>query len=145
MLANRRPDPYLDTLGQLRLFKGCSHAELVALGRHATPISIPAGRVLCREGTAGREAFVIVTGEAAVSLAGREIARLGPGDPCGEMAVLEGGPRTATVTALTPMEVLVLSSGDFRSLLSAAPTVTHRLLVTLSHRLRLADRVGTRR
>jgi CRP/FNR family transcriptional regulator, cyclic AMP receptor protein len=142
MLAIRRPDPYLESLGQLVVFKGCTRAELIALSRHTTPLPIRAGTVLCREGAPGRQAFIIVDGQAAVTLGGKEIARLGPGDPCGEMALLEQAPRTATVTALTPMEALVLSPSDFLSLLTDAPTVTRRLLVSLSHRLRRADQAG---
>jgi CRP-like cAMP-binding protein len=138
----RRTDPHLDGLGQLTLLEGCPRAELIALSRHATPLPLQAGTVMCREGTPGLEAFIIIAGEAAVTLAGKWIARLGPGDVCGEMALLEQAPRAATVTAVTPLEVLVLSPGDFRTLLSDAPTITRRLLVTLSERLRRADQAG---
>lgn len=139
MLRTRRAHPYLHTLGQLSLFKGCSHRELAAVSRCATPVSQPSGAVFCQQGTQGLEAFVIVTGEAIVSVGSKEIARLGPGEPFGEMALLEWGLRTATVVARTPMEVLVLSRKDFDSLLTAAPTVARRLLLTLSSRLRAAD------
>jgi CRP-like cAMP-binding protein len=142
MFTARRTDPHLDSLGQLALFKGCPRAELIALSRHGTPLPVRAGTVICREGTPGLEAFIILAGEATVSLAGKQIARLGPGDVCGEMALLEQAPRAASVTAVTPLEVLVLSPGDFRTLLSDAPTITRRLLVILSKRLRRADQAG---
>jgi CRP-like cAMP-binding protein len=101
---------------------------------------MPAGKVVCREGVLGHQAFVIVSGEVSVTVAGKEVARLGPGNLCGEMALLEGGIRSATVTAVTPVDVLALSVSDFNEMLRVAPTVNRRMLVSLSARLREADR-----
>jgi CRP-like cAMP-binding protein len=81
-----------------------------------------------------------VRGEAAVTAAGVEIARLGGGSIFGEMAVLDGGPRTATVTAITAMDLLVFTSGEFHALLREVPTVLRNVVTTMTSRLRLADR-----
>ena len=74
-----------------------------------------------------------------MTIDGVEIARLGPGTFCGEMALLERGVRSATVTAVGPMTVLALSASEFDLLVRDAPTVTHKMLVALSNRLRTAE------
>ncbi|MHB8466970.1 MAG: Crp/Fnr family transcriptional regulator [Acidimicrobiales bacterium] len=135
----RHRDTYPKDLGSIAPFVGCADKELVTIDRFTTRHRVPTGTVLCQEGRVGREAFVIVDGEAAVTVGGTEIARLGPGSFCGEMALLERDRRSATVTTVTPTEVLVLSIADFDQLMAAAPTVTRRLLVSLSGRLRHAD------
>jgi CRP-like cAMP-binding protein len=136
----RRHDPRLDELASISLFRGCPEGELAAVARMTTPADVAPGRVLCQHGTRGHEAFVIVAGEAVATISGTEIARLGPGSFAGEMALLDGGPRTATVTAATPMTLLVATEPEFRQLLVDAPTVARRMLVALSGRLRLAQR-----
>ena len=136
----RRNQPRDDLLTAIALFRGCPERELAAIARITTPASVTAGTVLCREGEIGKEAFVIVEGQAAATLDGTEIARLGPGSFFGEMALLDGQARTATVTAVTSMTVLVMSSLEFRVLLTDAPTVVRRMLVGVSSRLRLAKR-----
>jgi voltage-gated potassium channel len=141
MLTARRQDCRLNALAGIDLFRGCPTAELAAIARLVCPTRVAAGAVLCREGEYGRQAFVVVDGAAVVTVAGISIADAGPGDFFGEMAILDNGPRTATVTAVTPMELLVLSCSEFRGLLSEAPTVTRRMLVGFSSRLRLAQRV----
>jgi len=83
-----------------------------------TPVSFPAGRVLCREGELGREAFVLVSGTAVVTRAGAVVAEVGPGDVVGEGALLGDGWRNATVTAATPVTALVMSTREFSSLLT---------------------------
>ncbi|MGH9138161.1 MAG: cyclic nucleotide-binding domain-containing protein [Acidimicrobiales bacterium] len=129
----------LDGLGRIDAFRECSRKELAAVDRLTTETSVPDGAVLCREGGLGQESFVIVDGEATVTVNGIEVARVGPGTFCGEMALLEHGVRCATVTAEMPMRVLVLSIREFDELLAAAPTVTQRMLAELSSRLRTAD------
>ena len=107
-------------LGLLRtipLFSGCSKRELADVDAAVVDLNIKAGDVLMREGRPGREAYIIVSGDASVSVRGEQIARLGPGDFFGEMAVLLAAPRSATVTALSPMHVLVLTPRDLLGLL----------------------------
>lgn len=143
MFATRAPhrqDPRLSELETISLFRGCPTAELSAIARVTTPAEIAPGRVLCRQGASGHEAFIVVAGEAVATVDGEDVAHLGPGSLVGEMALLDGGPRTATVTAVTPMCLLVAAEPEFRQLLVDAPTVTRRMLVALSGRLRLAGR-----
>src|SRR5450631_3928442 len=125
-------------LAHVSLFRACSPAELDAIVSVTTLIDVPAGRVLCTEGEGGDEFFVIVEGEVTVSVNRAEIATLGPGDFFGEMALLDGGPRVATVTTATPGRLLVLTRPEFNGLLERAPTVCHRILIGLGHRLRQA-------
>ncbi len=139
MITVNRRDSNLDSLERIALFHGCPRRELAAIDRLTTGVSLPAGKVVCREGVFGHQAFVIVSGEVSVTVAGTEVARLGPGSLCGEMALLEGGVRSATVTAVTSLFVLALSVSDFNEMLRVAPTVTRRMLVSLSSRLREAD------
>lgn len=104
-------------LRSLGLFKGCTEKELVLVNSISTEIRAEPGEVLIDEGSPGSESFVIVTGEALVSAHDREVARLGPGEFFGEMAVLASTRRTATVTAATPMTILVLDRGQLFRLL----------------------------
>jgi CRP-like cAMP-binding protein len=127
-------------LRAVSLFAGTTDDELRRIERVTTEIAVAPGQVLCREGGVGRQAFVILTGEAVVTLAGSEIARVGPGSVVGEMAVLDGSLRTATVTGVTPLLVLAMSGSELEQLLEQVPRVTRRILAALSGRLRLADR-----
>lgn len=130
---------YLDELAKVPLFSTCSKTELQAIGRASDEAKLAAGRVLCEQGAAAREAFVIVEGEAEVRRNNRRVAALGPGDCIGEMALLDRQPRTATVTAATDLRVLVIGAREFEALLAAAPSITHKLLGSLGTRLRGLD------
>lgn len=129
-------DPKCDLLAGVSLFSACTPEELRHLGALTTGCSARAGQVLCREGTAGHEAFVVVEGEAEVSIGGTEIARIGPGGFFGELALLDGGPRVATVAALAPMELLVLTRDELRQVVDEAPAVAWKLLAGVGRRLR---------
>jgi CRP/FNR family cyclic AMP-dependent transcriptional regulator len=108
-----------------------------------TEVSVPAGRVLCREGGPGHEFFVLEEGSATVTVGGAQVATFGPGDFFGELALLDGsGARTATVTAESDAQVLVLTAAEFRSLLESEPTVAVRMLPAIGRRLR-AVRTGS--
>jgi CRP-like cAMP-binding protein len=126
-------------LANVPLFAACSPAELGRIGRLCTPVDISAGTVLVREGSSGHEMFVIAAGTATVTIGGDVVAEVGPGDVFGEMALLDGGQRTATVTATTDMVVEVLSQPEFLSLLAEVPAVTRKVLRQLAARLRVAD------
>jgi CRP-like cAMP-binding protein len=125
-------------LRSIPMFAACSDRELADVSRAVDEINVTEGDVLMREGRYGRESFVIVEGEAGVTRRGEFLARLGPGDLFGELAVLDHQVRTATVTALTPMRLLVIHARNLLLVLeqgSAAAT----LLRTLAVRLRQAD------
>ena len=136
-MANRRER--LEELGSVPLFRSSSKRELEKIARAADEVVVEAGRVLVTQGEIGRECYVIVDGEAAVSRDGHEIARLGHGQPIGELAVLDGGPRTATVTALTDLHLLVLGQREFSALLTEVPGLAHKIMVNLAARVRELD------
>jgi voltage-gated potassium channel len=130
---------YTELLGQVELFRGCTKRELSAIASTTTAVDQPAGAVMCRQGSIGTQAFVIVDGKAVVSIDGVDVAEVGPGSFFGEMALLDGGPRVATVTAATPMHLLVLSRPDFNRLILDVPKVARRMLEAVGIRLRQVE------
>jgi CRP-like cAMP-binding protein len=128
-----------DHLLRIPLFSGCSPKDLARLARATDEVRLEAGTSLTRQGDVGREAFVLLDGEAEVQRDGATVARVGPGSVIGELALLDGGPRSATVVATTPVEVLVLTRPAFNGVLDEIPTLAHRLLVALARRLREAE------
>lgn len=130
---------HLDHLASVPLFSACSKKELQAVAKASDELGLPAGRHLCEQGTIGREAFVIVEGSAEVRRNGRKVATLGPGDCVGELALLDHGPRTATVTAATDIVVLVLGAREFAGILDEVPPIAHKLLKALAGRIRELD------
>ncbi len=119
--------PWIERLREVELFSDCTEKELEQIDALMTAIDIPAGRVLMREGELGLECFVVESGEAIITRNGTELGRRGPGTILGEMALVDHGPRTATVTAATPMTAYVLSQGEFSSLLADAPDVAAKI------------------
>ena len=102
-------------------------------------LEVPADSVLARTGAAGNDFFLILDGHARVEVSPRKRSRLGPGQYFGEMSLLDGGPRSASVVAETPLRMLVIKRRDFTTLLNEAPELTQSILETLSRRLRLAE------
>jgi CRP-like cAMP-binding protein len=131
---------YLDHLASVPLFSACSKKELQAIARASVEVDIPAGRTFVEQGQTGREAFIIVDGDAEASRNNKKIATFGPGACVGELALLDRGPRTASVTAKTPLKVLVLGPREFSGLLDEVPTLTHKLLASLATRVRELDK-----
>lgn len=117
------------------LFAGCSKRELEELAVATDELSLGEGGVLAREGQPGREFFVLVDGGVRISRKGRKLGDLGAGDWFGEIALLTGSPRTATVTALTPIRVLVLTDRAFRRVVETMPTIALRVLASVGQRL----------
>jgi CRP-like cAMP-binding protein len=107
--------------------------------RLGTRMRVQPGRVLITAGERGAESFIVLSGFASCLVAGTEVALFGAGDIFGEVAVLDGGPRTATVVAETEMELLVLTIDELDALIRTSPTVARRMLRTLGGRLRLAN------
>lgn len=126
-------------LRHVPLFAGLSASDVAAITRPARAETAAAGDVLCREGAPGHDFFVIVEGEAKVDRGGRVVAQLGPGDSFGELALLDRGPRSATVTAETDMRLLRLAELDFSAVLDEVPALAHKLLAVLAQRLREAE------
>jgi CRP-like cAMP-binding protein len=130
-----RRDSYIEHLTQVPLFSACSQDELRKLSRRTTDIPIAAGHTLVKEGERGLEFFVIVSGRAKVSRKGRKVGELGPGEFFGELALLIDAGRNATVTALTPMEAIVLSRREFDAALADAPRMTRKIMSGMARRL----------
>jgi CRP/FNR family transcriptional regulator, cyclic AMP receptor protein len=139
MSKNRKTE----VLANVLLFSGCDRKELAQISSLATEIEVPAGKVLATEGSPGREFYVILDGKASVAIGGRDVATLGPGDFFGEMALLDQGPRVATVTAETPMEVAVLDPREFSTLVEEHPGVARKILKVLAKRLRDSEKAPT--
>jgi|SRR5205823_6145588 len=130
---------YLDHLARVPLFSACSKRELQTIGRASDDVRVPAGKVLVEEGRPGHEFFLILDGRASVKRGKKKIAELGPGQYFGEMALLDRGPRSATVVADTEMDVLVLGQREFAGVIDEVPAMAHKLLTTMAQRLRESD------
>ncbi len=124
-----------ETLKNISIFSECSNKELKAISKLVTQVRVNAGRELIREGEPGREFMIIVDGSATVRRGGSVLAQLGPGDFFGEMAVVAGVPRTATITADTDMVVEALNRREFSSLLDESPKLAKKILVGAVKRL----------
>lgn len=125
----------LDTLAQLDLFSDLSKKELKSVEKLMTPTAIKAGTEFIVEGEVGREAFIILEGSASVWRRGRLVATVEAGTVLGEMAVLTGISRTATVKAETDLELRVLVRREFLGLLDTSPTMTRKLLISTINRI----------
>ena len=130
---------YLKYLAEVPLFAACSNKELQKIAKASDEVAIEAGRVLVEQDTIGREAYVVIEGEASVKRGTRRLAKIGPGGHFGELALLDGGPRTATVVADTPMKVLVLGQREFSGLLDEVPGLAHKVLANLASQIRELD------
>ena len=117
------------------LFSGCSKRELEQIAHLADEIDLREGKVLITEGERGREFFVLLEGEADVTKAGSHINTLRSGDFFGEIALVSDSPRTATVTASSPIRALVITDRSFRHLLKESPEIQRKVLVELAERL----------
>jgi CRP/FNR family cyclic AMP-dependent transcriptional regulator len=115
-------------------FSAMSKSELAAVAQQTDEIDVPAGKVLAREGDFGEEFFVIDAGTAQVTRGGEPIAELGPGDFFGEMALVEEDRRNATVTATTPMSLIVMTRPSFRALHRAHPQVHETVAKAIAER-----------
>jgi CRP-like cAMP-binding protein len=131
----------IELLREVWLFSGCNEEEIERIAAMAEPRSVPAGTEVTREGEEGLECFVAVEGDAVASVEGDEVGRIGAGGFFGEMALIDGGERVATVTATTDMRLLVLGRHEFNEMLEIAmPAVTPKLLAVVGARMRMIDR-----
>jgi CRP/FNR family cyclic AMP-dependent transcriptional regulator len=130
-----RQDAKMAGLKRSPLFAGLSRKQLAQIARLSDDLEVPAGTVLCAEGSRGREFFVIIAGEAEVTRGGKHVATIGAGDFFGEIALLERVKRTATVTAVTSLSFFVIGAPAFDSVVGADPTIERKLLHALARRL----------
>lgn len=129
-------DSKVARLEQFPPFDGCGREELELIASLGDLVELASGTVLTEQGGSGSEAFILLDGHCTVARDGRELARLGPGAVIGEVATLDHGRRTATVTADTPVEALVFDPRSFARVIREAPAVTRRMLADVAARLR---------
>ena len=132
-------DEKLELLHTIPLFARLDRHHLERLGMLTEEVDVAAGKVLIRQGDAGDDLMVIVSGQVGVERDGARVNQLGSGDFFGEIALIERGPRTATVTAETPTRLLVVNHRDFHTLMEEFPAVAAEVLVTLAHRVRMLE------
>ena len=135
-------DQKLEMLKRVPLFAGCNGRQVEALGRLADEVDVPAGTELTQEGKAGGEFFIIVDGSVRVDKGGETIRHLGPGEFLGEIALIDGGPRTATAVTETPSRLLVVAHREFHVLMEDNPGIRIAVLEALASRVRNLDHQG---
>jgi CRP-like cAMP-binding protein len=129
-------DTKADALARCPFFAGLSRNELLELAKVTEDMEVNEGKVLTREGQSGSEFFVIIEGRVSVTKGAQEVRTLGPGEFFGEIALLEDRPRTATVTAATPLRFFVLTRQAFRSMLANQPGIEEKVVAALQERVR---------
>ena len=127
-------------ISKVPIFSGCSKRELAIIARASKVVSHKEGTVIAREGERGIGLFLIIGGQCKISIGGKTKAKLGPGDFFGEVALLDGGPRTATVTAMTPVRLIGITGWVFRGLLMEHPSIALKTLEAVAGRLRAVSK-----
>ena len=128
-------DEKVDLIKRAPLFWNCSKRELRQIAQIADEIDLREGKEMTRQGERGREFFVLLEGEADVTKDGQSINRLGAGDFFCEIALVSDSPRTATVTATSPVRALVITDRSFKRLLKDQPEIQSKVLAALAARL----------
>jgi CRP/FNR family cyclic AMP-dependent transcriptional regulator len=123
-----------ELLRQVPLFAGCTKRELGEIATLADELALPEGATLITEGKQGHEFFLLLDGEVDVRMKARKVKSLGAGAWFGEMALVSSLPRNATVTALSPVRVLVVHEQAFRGLLRDSPEIQLKVMQTLADR-----------
>jgi CRP-like cAMP-binding protein len=132
-------------ISKVPLFEHCSKRELEAIASVADEIDLADGKELMREGDPGREFFVILEGTAEVTQDGERINSLDAGDFFGEIALISEVPRTATVTATSPLRALVVTARSFNRLVEEVPEVQRHVLAAAVERMNPKFRREARR
>jgi CRP-like cAMP-binding protein len=128
-----------DLLRRVPLFAQLDDKHLSRLADEFSQRSFSAGDTIAAEGEGGRTFFVIEEGEAAVSVGGREVGTLGPGDSFGEIALIDREPRSASITAKSDITAYMLPIWSFRPIVESSPDMLWTLLEGLAGRLRAAE------
>lgn len=127
--------PATDTLRRVPLFADLDKKELQSIAGSMRERTFPAGEPVTKEGTGGAGFFVVDRGEAEVSVHGEQRRTIGPGDWFGEVALLTGSNRTATITAKTDLHCYGLTPWDFRPLVESNPSIAWKLLQSMAQKL----------
>ncbi|HEY8732786.1 MAG TPA: cyclic nucleotide-binding domain-containing protein [Candidatus Limnocylindria bacterium] len=131
-------DPRAAKLKAVPLFAHCTNTQIQFIVTQVEDMDFPAGRVLCTEGHTGGDFFVLLSGAADVTRKGRKIAKMATGDFFGEIALVDGGLRTATVTTSAPSRCLVLGPRQFQNVLHQDADIAHSIMKALTLRVREA-------
>ena len=138
-----RTSETIDLLSKVPIFSGLSKKELQRIAESVKEVTHREDSVLAREGESGLGFFLIVDGTARAEVGGRTRTRMGPGDFFGEISLLDGGPRTATVVAETPVITLALTQWVFKSLIEHNPSIASKMLKVMASRLRSSSKDPT--
>ena len=130
-----RPNAKVKLLKRVPLFEQCSRHELDVVAAIADELDFKPGKQLTREGAPGREFFIIVDGTAEVTRGKRKLRTLADGDFFGEISLITRLPRTATVTAISPLHALVITDRAFRRMLEQQPAIQRKVVEALGERL----------
>ena len=133
-------DEKIRRLEEVPIFEDCTRRAVARGSRHLEGGGAAGRHHVTRTGDPGDEFFVLVDGSVTVEISPRKRGRLRPGDFFGEMSLLDGEPRSATVRAETDVRLLVIQRRNFQSLLREVPELSHRMLETLSRRIRLLEK-----
>ncbi len=133
-------DARVDRLRKIPLFVACSEKQLQFIATRVEELDFKAGKVLCEQGKSGGEFFIVLDGEAEVRRDGKVVDTIKDGDHFGEIALLDDGPRTATVVAKTPLRCLVLSPRQFQDVLHQDAEIAVHILRDVTRRLRAATK-----
>jgi CRP/FNR family cyclic AMP-dependent transcriptional regulator len=131
---------HLEMLNRSRLFEGLTKKDLATLALCGTDVEHPKGRVVIQEGKPGVGFHLILDGSAGVTRGGRKLRSLGPGDSFGDIALIDGGTRSASVVAETHLRTLSFAPWEFKPLLIANPQLAYKLLLKLCALLREAEK-----
>jgi CRP-like cAMP-binding protein len=143
VLSMRTQSEYLEDLAGIEPFRGLWRRELREVARSVDVLDVEAGTVIVERGGRGHELFLIVAGSATVVDTAGPSAMIGPSDTIGEVAVIAGAPQPATVTAASPMRLLVIGRRELLGLLKAVPSLGQHLLRGMAERLGKAERSPT--
>jgi CRP/FNR family transcriptional regulator, cyclic AMP receptor protein len=122
------------------LFSSLSRRSLATVAGSAKVLHHPAGQELMTEGGIGVGFHLILEGTVSIVVGGRRRGRMGPGQYFGEMSMIDGGPRSATIVTETPVTMVYLSAWHFRPILKSEPEVARALLLVMCARLRAAEK-----
>src|SRR3954469_25471367 len=139
MPFRKKIDDGAERLATVDLFDGFSKAELARVAELVEEVDAESGAVLVEQGKPGTEAYIVIQGEAAFEMGGERKGSIGPGEPIGEMALIDNRPRVGTVRAITPMKLLALDASAFRKMLDEMPKANRAIMSKLSDRLRKLD------
>ena len=135
-MSKKQEDQALDVLGAVDIFSGLDRTHLEMIRQASRQHTFQTGEAIVDEGGADKRLYVLLSGYAEVTISGASVAMLGPGRYVGEIAVFDGGDRTASVIATSPVEAISVNSVNLKALLKENPTMAIKLIEALCGRVR---------